>query len=87
MATTTDAFAAITTAAVDARAYATDRYAGVFATQPWYEYNILGDHRISPNFNVYLVKRGSEVYKVQLISYYATDGTSRQITVRYARLS
>jgi hypothetical protein len=87
VATTTDAFAAITTAAVDARAYATDRYAGVFATQPWYEYNILGDHRISPNFNVYLVKRGDAVYKVQLVDYYGPAGETRRITVRYEQIA
>jgi hypothetical protein len=68
-------------------AYKRDAYSGVFTSQPWYRYNITGtDNQIWPSFNVYLVKRGSEVYKVQLISYYATDGTSRQITVRYARL-
>jgi len=68
-------------------AYRRDAYSGVFTSQPWYKYNITGtDNQIWPVFNVYLVKRGSEVYKVQLISYYATDGTSRQVTVRYARL-
>lgn len=69
-------------------AYRRDAFSGVFTSKPWYKYNITGtDNQIWPTFNVYLVKRGSEVYKVQLISYYATDGTSRQITVRYARLS
>jgi hypothetical protein len=68
-------------------AYKRDAYSGVFNSQPWYQYNITGtDNQIWPLFNVYLVKRGSEVYKVQLTSYYSTAGTSRQITVRYARL-
>lgn len=87
IANTADAWDAITTAAVDARAYLADRYAGVFVTQPWYKYNILGDHRISPNFNVYLVKRGDAVYKVQLVDYYGPAGETRRITVRYEQLA
>lgn len=68
-------------------AYKRDAYAGVFVSRPWYKYNITGtDNQIWPMFNVYLVKRGTEVYKVQLTSYYNTAGTSRQITIRSARL-
>ena len=87
VASTADAFEAITTAAVDARAYASDRYAGVFATKPWYSYNLLGDHRVSPNFNVYLIKRGETVYKVQLVDYYGPAGETRRITVRYEQIA
>lgn len=68
-------------------AYKRDAYSGVFVGKPWYKYNITGtDNQIWPLFNVYLVKRGSEVYKVQLTSYYSTAGTSRQVTLRSARL-
>lgn len=64
-----------------------DAYSGVFVSQPWYKYNITGtDNQIWPTFNVYLVKRGAEVYKVQLTGYYNATGTARQIGVRYARL-
>lgn len=87
VATTTLAFDAVTTAAVDARAYASDRYAGVFGSNPWYKYNLLGDHRISPNFNVYLVRRGGAVYKVQLVNYYGPAGETRRITVRYEQIA
>ncbi len=69
------------------QAYRADAYSGVFAASPWYRYNITGtDNQIWPTFNVYLVKRGSEVFKVQLTSYYGTAGASRQITMKYARL-
>ena len=64
-----------------------DRYAGVFVTRPWYSYNVLGDHRVSPNFNVYLVKRGEAVYKVQLVDYYGPAGETRRITVRYEQIA
>lgn len=54
-----------------------------FTTHRWYRYNLTGnDHQIWPTFNVYLIKRGSAVYKVQLIGYYGPTGTSRQITIR-----
>ncbi len=69
------------------QAYRADAYSGVFAASPWYRYNITGtDNQIWPTFNVYLVRRGNEVFKVQLTSYYGTSGASRQITMKYARL-
>lgn len=89
----TEAFDAITTASVDSRAYRADSYGGVFsATDPgkrWYKYNIQGDHRISPTFNVYLLRRGDDVYKVQLIDYYdPTDPSKpRRISFRYAKIT
>ncbi|MGQ0766918.1 MAG: HmuY family protein [Gemmatimonadota bacterium] len=70
-----------------AAAFRRDAYSGVFNSRPWYRYNITGtDNQIWPLFNVYLVKRGSEVWKVQLTSYYRSDGASRHITLRYARI-
>ncbi|MEO7965038.1 MAG: HmuY family protein [Gemmatimonadaceae bacterium] len=64
-----------------------DAYAGVFVTQPWYKYNITGtDNQIWPTYNVYLVKRGTDVFKVQLTGYYGPTGNARQIAVRYAKL-
>lgn len=74
-------------ATAPAQVFKRDAYSGVFVSQPWYRYNITGtDNQIWPTYNVYLVKRGTETYKVQLTSYYGTTGTSRQITIRYARL-
>ena len=68
-------------------AYRADSFGGVFVTSPWYRYNITGtDNQIWPNFNVYLIKRGETVFKVQIISYYGGDGTPRQITVRSSRV-
>jgi hypothetical protein len=70
-----------------AQAYRRDAFGGVFVDKPWYRYNITGtDNQIWPTFNVYFVKRGNEVYKIQLISYYGPAGESRVITMRYARL-
>lgn len=69
-------------------AYRNDTYSGVFAASPWYRYNITGtDNQIWPVFNVYLVKRGSKVWKVQIISYYSASAQPRHITVRYEQIT
>lgn len=68
-------------------AFRADAFGGVFTSSPWYRYNITGtDNQIWPTFNVYLVKRGDEVFKVQLTGYYSEAGVPRQITIRSARL-
>ncbi len=82
-------FDGITDASDMGTLYRGDTYGGAFAAHPWYRYNITGqDHQIWPTYDVYLVKRGSEVYKIQLISYYEpTTGKSRHVTMRYERLA
>ena len=68
-------------------AYRSDSFGGVFAASPWYQYNITGtDNQIWPNFNVYLIRRGDDVFKVQITSYYDLAGKARQITVRSVQL-
>jgi hypothetical protein len=79
--------ALLTTAATAAQAYRADAYAGVFAQHPWHRYNLLGDHRVTPTFDVYLVRRGSVVYKLQVTGYYGPAGETRRITVRYEQLA
>ncbi len=75
-------------AGVPAQAYRADAYSGAFQQQPWYRYNITGtDNQIWPTFQVYLVRRGSTVFKVQLTGYYGPTGAPRQVTVRHARLT
>jgi len=59
--------------------------ADVFTAHKWYRYNLTGDdHQIWPIFNVYLIKRGSAIYKVQITNYYGATGAPRQITIRSA---
>jgi len=85
------AFASITApyaATAPAQAFRTDVFSGVFAQNPWYRYNITGtDNQIWPTYNVYLVRSGTRVYKLQLTSYYSATGTSRHITIRYSRIA
>lgn len=84
----TEAFAAITTAAgPPATAFKGDSYGGVFKAHPWYRYNVTGtDHQVWPTYDVYLLKRGATMYRVQLVSYYGPAGEPRRITLRYARI-
>ena len=68
--------------------FKTDAYGGVFDAHAWYRYNITGqDHQIWPTYDVYVVRRGAEVYKLQLISYYSPAGIDRNVTFRYAKLA
>lgn len=80
-------FGETTTAVTTPQAYQTDRYAGVFGTRRWYKYNLAGDNRISPTFDVYLLKRGARVYKLQITNYYGVTGQARVITFRYQRIA
>jgi len=90
----TDDFTALTTAA-DAPQYAPfisqvsgpipttfDDPAGPFL----YGIDPANPQRLYPTFNVYLVKVGSAVYKVQLTGYYSETGASGHPTIRYAKL-
>ena len=61
--------------------------ADVFTATPYYKYNLAGDHRISPTFDVYLLERGTTVYKIQITSYYDATNTGRIISFRYARIA
>lgn len=61
--------------------------ADVFGVQKWYRYNLAGDNRISPTFDVYLVKRGTTVYKLQITNYYGATGATRQISFRFERIA
>jgi hypothetical protein len=74
-------------ASIPAQVFKGDGFGGVFATKKWYRYNITGtDNQIWPTFNVYLIKRGTSVWKVQLTGYYSATAAPRHITVRYAKL-
>lgn len=49
-------------------------------------YNIEGNNRMWPTYNVFLVRADQAVYKVQVPSYYDATGTSGALTVRYQQL-
>lgn len=84
-----DDFAAITDASdLSATLYRGDAYGGVFDAHRWYRYNVTGtDHQIWPTFDVYLVRRGAALYKVQIVGYYGPAGETRRITLRYQKVA
>ncbi|MEP6834210.1 MAG: HmuY family protein [Gemmatimonas sp.] len=51
-----------------------------------FRYNLLNTNRLHPTFNIYLVKVGTKVYKLQVINYYNESGTSGYPTIRSARI-
>jgi hypothetical protein len=82
-----ETFAGMTDASdAPAQIYRGDAFGGVFTSHAWYRYNLDGNHTIFPTYDVFLIRRGGEIYKVQLTGYYDTAGESRRITFRYARL-
>lgn len=84
-----DAFAGITDASdLTASLYRGDAYGGVFDAKRWYRYNVTGtDHQVWPTFDVYLIRRGAALYKVQIVGYYGPAGEPRRITLRYAKVA
>ena len=58
-----------------------------FTAHKWYRYNLTGnDHQVWPTFNVYLIKRGTALYKLQIVNYYGANAAPRQIAFRVAQL-
>ncbi len=77
------------TAAGQVPIYFSDATGGIFVESPWYGYNLTGsDNRLWPNYRVYLIKTGSEVYKLQILSYYHPQATtSAWYSIRYQKVS
>ena len=70
-----------------ASVYKGDAFGGVFDSHRWYRYNLTGtDHQVWPTFDVYLVRKGNSVYKLQLTNYYGAAGEARHITLRYGQV-
>lgn len=63
-----------------------DSVGGVFLSSPWQSYNVMGSHDITANQRVYVVREGTEHYKVQMLSYYGGNGASGMIHVRWSGL-
>ena len=68
--------------------YMTDEAGGIFIDSGWYAYNLTGeDHQLWPNYRVYLVYTGTEVYKLQILSYYHPQtAESAWYTVRFEKI-
>ena len=63
-----------------------DTFEGVFAATPWYRYES-ATNAIFPTFDVFLVRRGTAVWKVQITGYFIPQGSDeRRVTIRAVRL-
>lgn len=51
-----------------------------------FRYNLTGMDRLHPAFNVYFVKSGVKIFKLQVTDYYSNTGASGFPTIRYARI-
>lgn len=49
-------------------------------------YDLAADQRLSPTFNTYLIKVGTDTWKLQLIDYYSPTGQSGYPTLRFQRI-
>ena len=54
-----------------------------FDSNPWYQYNLEGTHLLYSQYQVYLIKTASAIYKLQITSYYNTNGVSGNYSFRY----
>lgn len=71
---------------IPSSAFSTDGAGGAFRASEPYRYDGT-THQVWPTYDVYLVKKGSDVYKVQVTNYYSTAGVFGNITLRYAKIS
>ncbi|MFY9269095.1 MAG: HmuY family protein [Candidatus Manganitrophaceae bacterium] len=71
--------------------YFSDSTGGIFSdvATTWNAYNITGtDHKLWPNFRVYLIKSGADVFKLQILGYYHPQTTESGVyTVRYEKVT
>jgi hypothetical protein len=72
--------------------YRSDSAEGIFVDSSWYAYgqtfSPAVDHKLWPNYRVYLIKSGTDVYKVQILSYYHPQTTTESgwYTIRFERI-
>lgn len=61
--------------------WSVDSTSGVFSQNLWYAYDLQGQHKLWPNYRVYVIKAADSFYKFQVQSYYDESGTSAVLTV------
>ncbi|PHR85218.1 MAG: hypothetical protein COA59_02300 [Colwellia sp.] len=67
--------------------FKTDQYTVLaFKNHAWYKYSLEGNHKIWSQYGVYLVKNANGVFKLQITSYYDTDGNSGNYSFRVEAL-
>ncbi len=69
--------------------YFADETGGVFVASTWNAYNITdGDHKLWPNYRVYLIQSDEAVFKLQILGYYHPQTTeSGWVSIRYEAIT
>ncbi len=57
-----------------------------FKENPWYQYSLEGNHKMWSQYGVYLIKNSNGTFKLQITSYYDTDGNSGNYSFRIEAL-
>ena len=79
----TNNYAAIDPSAVAYYGFKSNQYmVKAFDDTSWYQYGLNGGHLLWSQFNVYLIKTPTSVYKFQITSYYNEEGTSGHYSFR-----
>lgn len=68
--------------------YSTDSTGGIFSDYSWYAYNLLGAHKLWPNYRTYLIRADvddpdSRVWSLQVVGYYDENGNSGNPIIRW----
>lgn len=78
----------------DVPGYFKDQVSGVFLDNSWYAYSLNGQHKLWPNYRVYVVESNAKHYKLRLNSFYAPQdssdaapGTSGVISFEYEEIT
>lgn len=71
---------------IHSSAFQSDTASDALTTYPWYAYNLQSNNKIWPNYRVYLIKKDSTIYKMQVTGYYKKDGASGYISLKIKRM-
>lgn len=58
----------------------------ILDTKAPFRYDLTGQQRLHPAYNIYLAKVGTRVWKFQIIDYYSNTGVPGYPTLRYSRI-
>lgn len=58
-----------------------------FTENNWYAYNLQGGHKLWSQYGVYIVKVGEQFFKLQITSYYDSEGASGNYSFRTDELT
>ena len=83
----TNSYAGVPESDIPYYGFKSDQYSELaFKTNPWYQYSLEGNHKMWSQYGVYLIKNTNGVFKLQITSYYDTEGNSGNYSFRVEAL-